>query len=66
MATPAKHIAVSAVALATGTMTRGLRLRQEPTRAYCPDCRGGRRKLAGRKCPRCRGEGTFVVGNTKR
>lgn len=43
----------------------------EPKRAYCARCRGKgfdcyERNRSARKCPRCKGAGSTVVGNTKR
>ena len=60
-------------ALGASVLTRCMRLAAEPRRALCNDCRGkgfdlerepGKR--AARKCPRCRGAGSFTVGSTKR
>ena len=61
------------VSLGARTLTSVLALACEPKRAYCNDCSGkgfdltrepGKR--SSRKCPRCRGAGSFEVGSTKR
>lgn len=60
----------STLSILTATMPVGPK---DPNRCYCPSCSGSGfdkmnkgSKRHARKCQRCRGQGSTVVGSTKR
>ncbi len=62
---------LAVVSVAAGIMTAGLPAMREANRSMCDRCRGKgfdrfTANRSARKCPRCKGEGSIAVGNTKR
>ena len=68
--TPLTPLGTLSVARRAMIMTAGLVL-TEPTRSLCGRCRGKgfdcfTQNRSSRRCPRCKGQGSTTVGNTKR
>lgn len=62
---------IGVAAVAAGVMTRVFALCRGPNRCVCGRCDGtgfdrDRKNRASRRCPRCKGQGSTQVGNTKR
>lgn len=65
------QLRIGVAAVSAGVMTRNLHAASDCNRCVCGRCDGtgfdrDRKNRASRRCPRCKGQGSTQVGNTKR